>query len=295
MTNLAYVFVVGNEKGGAGKTTTSIHLITYLLQLGFKVASIDADIRQQSLSHYLANRKQTAEKQGSNLSFPDHFNLIESKADHISSKTSEEEESFGKLMQELLPNYDFIVVDTPGSNSTLSAIAHSYADTVITPMNDSFVDLDVLAKVSPVDYKVERPAIYSQMIWEQKIRKARRNQGSINWLILRNRLSVMDTRNRRSMTDVLDNLSARLGFQHILGFSERVIYRELFLQGLTLLDLTNDNSPINMTTSHVAARQELRQFMRALNLELINQALERTKPKGKKLDATLPQEDEVAS
>lgn len=295
MTNLAYVFVVGNEKGGAGKTTTSIHLITYLLQLGFKVASIDADIRQQSLSHYLANRKQTAEKQGSNLSFPDHFNLIESKADHISSKTSEEEESFGKLMQELLLNYDFIVVDTPGSNSTLSAIAHSYADTVITPMNDSFVDLDVLAKVSPVDYKVERPAIYSQMIWEQKIRKARRNQGSINWLILRNRLSVMDTRNRRSMTDVLDNLSARLGFQHILGFSERVIYRELFLQGLTLLDLTNDNSPINMTTSHVAARQELRQFMRALNLELINQALERTKPKGKKLDATLPQEDEVAS
>jgi chromosome partitioning protein len=268
--SLPYVYVVGNEKGGAGKTTCSMHMIAGLLDNGLRVASIDTDSRQRSLSRYIEHRdsynQRNPEKQ---VSMPKHFWVKEhSSHTDLDERFISEKGEFESIMQEAKSYADVIVIDTPGSHTSLSRLAHSYADTIITPINDSFLDIDVMAKVSS-DYSIVEPSIYSQMIWEQKMERAKRDRGSIEWIVMRNRLTNIDAANKRHVADVLDKLSKRIIFKIAPGFSERVIFRELFLQGLTLLDITKANYEKGMTMSHVAARQELREFLKCINLEEI--------------------------
>lgn len=274
MENNCHIIVVGNEKGGAGKTTTSMHLIASLLYLGFKVASIDTDFRQQSLSRYLENRENTIKKQNLNIPTSKHYIMRPSSKPIISERDDEENALFLEILEQAKMNADFIVIDTPGSCNFVSKLVHSYADTIVTPINDSFVDLDVLAKVGGDSLKIERPSIYSQMIWEQKMQRANRDKGFIQWIVLRNRLSNTFAKNKANMADVLDKLSQRIGFRVVSGFSERVIFRELFLQGLTLLDLDHYDSNISM--SHIAARQELRVFLQQLKINKLQEVLNNT-------------------
>lgn len=266
MTN-PYIFVVGNEKGGAGKTTCSMHLITGLLEKGLKVASLDTDCRQHSLTRYLQNREAyNAKNADKPVPMPRHFLLKESVAQNIPEREKEEKYLFEQILKDATDKTDVIVIDTPGSHSFLSCLAHSYADTVVTPINDSFVDMDVMAKID-AEGKILSPSIYSQMIWTQKMERAKRDGKSIEWVVMRNRLSNLDAANKRNVSKVLDDLAKRISFKVVPGFSERVIFKELFLQGLTLLDLTkaNFNKPFNM--SHVAARMELREFMHSLGID----------------------------
>jgi chromosome partitioning protein len=237
-----------------------------LLDLGFKVASIDVDCRQGSLSRYLENRNATIINQSLQILSPVHHRLSYSKGSVVSDIEEEERVGFETLLQKLQPNFDFIVIDTPGSNTYLSRLAHSYANTIVTPINDSFVDLDVLALVEADHFKIKSPSIYSQMVWEQKMHRAKRDGGSINWVVMRNRLTAIDAKNKRNMAEVVERLSQRIGFRVVPGFGERVIFRELFLQGLTLLDLKNEKLSTTMNMSHIAARQELREFLKALNI-----------------------------
>jgi chromosome partitioning protein len=262
-----HIIVIGNEKGGAGKTTTSMHLLTSLLHLGFKVSSVDLDCRQKSLSRYLENRSTYSAKHGLNLLSPKHFTLDESL-----DKDGDIEQLKGFVDKEL-ESCDFLLIDTPGSNTPLSSFAHSLADSIITPINDSFLDLDVIAQIEADTLKIIRPSFYAQAIWEQKMEKAKRNKGEINWLVIRNRVSAIDAKNKQKMADVLSKLSARLGFRVALGFNERVIYRELFLHGLTLLDIKPGISDVTLNLSHITAKQELNNLLRNLNVDRLNQAL----------------------
>ncbi len=265
----AHIIVIGNEKGGAGKTTTSMHLITSLLHLGFKVSSIDVDCRQKSLSRYLENRNNYALKHGLDLHKPNHFpfdETVDSSADI--AKLSD-------LIESQMEVCDFILIDTPGNNTAISSFAHSKADSIITPINDSFLDLDVIAQIEADTLKIIRPSFYAQAIWEQKMNKAKRDKGEINWLVIRNRMSSVDARNKQKMTEVLSKLSVRLGFRVAVGFNERVIYRELFLHGLTLLDIKPGVGEITLNLSHITAKQELNNLLRNLNLEKLNTALAR--------------------
>ncbi|MBP7190366.1 MAG: AAA family ATPase [Rickettsiaceae bacterium] len=267
---LPYVFVIGNEKGGAGKTTCAMHLITGLLDSGLRVASIDSDCRQGSLTRYIENRRSYNQKNPSHI-VPEsrHFLLKESAAGDLSSKEKEESEDFVRILSDAASDVDVIVIDTPGSHTFLSRLAHSHADTVVTPINDSFLDIDVMARVNADDMSIIGPSIYSQMLWDQKMARAKRDGGSINWVVMRNRLSNLDAANKRSVASVLEQLSKRISFTVAPGFSERVIFRELFLQGLTLHDLTKANYGKSFSLSHVAARQELRDFLACLNIEEI--------------------------
>lgn len=268
MSKNNYVFVIGNEKGGAGKTTCSMHLISGLLDAGYKVASIDTDSRQHSLTNYIENRKNYNKNNPDRpVDMPMHFHLTESKELTVEQKELEESAKFDEALAAAGDYADYIVIDTPGSHSHLSRLAHSYADTVITPINDSFLDIDVMAKINPEDLSIVSPSIYSQMIWEQKMQRAARDRGSIEWVVMRNRLSNLDAVNKRNVAKVLDQLSKRISFKVVSGFSERVIFRELFLQGLTLLDLTKANYDKAFSISHVAARQELRDFLSNLNIK----------------------------
>jgi chromosome partitioning protein len=261
------LFVVGNEKGGAGKTTCSMHLISGLLEKGLKVGSIDIDTRQRSLTRYIENRKVYNEKHSENkVKMPIHFVLNEGKEEIILEKEKLEKKQFEEILAKLKQDADVIVIDTPGSHTYLSRLAHSYADTVITPINDSFLDIDVLAIVGE-ELNIITPSIYSEMIWKQKMERAKRDGSSIEWIIMRNRLSNLDAINKRNVGIVLDSLSKRISFKIAPGFSERVIFRELFLQGLTLIDIIKAKPEKGISVSHIAARQELRDFFKYLNIE----------------------------
>ena len=181
---------------------------------------------------------------------------------------AEEKEKISQVMQKF-QNHDFIVIDTPGSDSYLSRLAHSFADTLITPLNDSFVDLDMLVRVNADSLDILKPSTYSEMVWEQKKQRAIRDGGSIDWIVMRNRLSSIYSRNKEEMEKVLSALSKRIGFRLVAGFGERVIFRELFLSGLTLLDMRENNLTISL--SHVAAKQELATLMEMIQLPIQSQ------------------------
>lgn len=268
MDKQLHIIVVGNEKGGAGKTTSSMHLIMSLLHLGFKVSSIDVDFRQKSLSRYLENRVSYAKNHNLSLYMPDHFTLDESQ-----DKDADLEKLQKFIENQKKGEIDFLIIDTPGSNTAISTYAHSLADTIITPINDSFLDLDVIAKIEADSLKIIKPSFYAQAIWEQKMAKAKASAGEINWLVVRNRVSSIDAKNKQRMSDVLHRLASRVGFKVLLGFNERVIYRELFLHGLTLLDIKPGMNDVSFSTSHIAAKQELNNLLRSLDIAKINEAL----------------------
>lgn len=259
-----YIFTVGNIKGGAGKTSVSMHLISSLIDMGFKVCSIDTDVHQQSLTNYINNRKNYIRKTSreNDVKIPEHY-LIDT-----TNFEDEEIRIFEKTIQRAQEQSNIIVIDTPGSFCNLSCIAHSYADTIITPINDSFLDLDLLAEVDADSLKIKKLSIYTEMVWKQKLKRAQRDKGNIKWVVVRNRLSNIDAKNKRAISHVLSNFSAKLRCTLSNGFSERVIFKELFLKGITLLDLKGEEySKQMLTLSNIAARQELRNFMKNLDIE----------------------------
>jgi chromosome partitioning protein len=263
MTKKPYVIVLGNEKGGTGKSTVSMHVIVSLLRMGFSVGSIDVDARQGTLSRYLANREETSSKMNKPLPVSEHVPLLPSQHALREEAIKEDRENLEKALAKLSAK-DFILIDTPGSDTPLSRAAHSVADTLITPLNDSFIDLDMLVRLKSETLDILRPSTYAEMVWEQKKQRAIRDQGSVEWIVLRNRLSSLNARNKSQMEDVVKALSKRIGFRYVPGFGERVIFRELFLSGLTVLDL--EDSKTTVTLSHVAAKQELRNLIHMLQL-----------------------------
>ncbi|MQX37267.1 ATPase [Roseospira navarrensis] len=256
----ARIVVVGNEKGGSGKSTVAMHLLIGFLRAGFTVGSIDLDARQGTLTTYVRNRDSYARHTGVALPMPIHQAI--QLTGHESGDINRLDDNIGGLLAEC----DLVLIDTPGADNYLSRAGHTYADILVTPLNDSFIDLDVLAKVDPSTMRIMRPSHYSEMVWDIKKQRGVRDGGSIHWVVLRNRLSQLDARNKRDMEALLRDLSRRIGFQLIEGLCERVIYREMYLKGLTLLDLREKGTDITLSMSHIAARQELRRLLDALGV-----------------------------
>ncbi len=261
MTTKPHIIVLGNEKGGTGKSTVSMHVIVSLLRMGFSVGSIDVDARQGTLTRYMENRKLTAAKIPLPLS--DHIPILLSQHPSREVGIQEDKQNLEDALNQL-SSKQFILIDTPGSDSSLSRAAHAVADTLITPLNDSFVDLDMLVRLKSDTLDILRPSTYAEMVWDQKKQRAIRDKGSIEWIVLRNRLSSINARNKEQMEDVMQLLAKRIGFRYIPGFGERVIFRELFLAGITVLDL--EDCKIPMSLSHVSAKQELRNLIQRMNL-----------------------------
>ena len=254
--HLAHHIVVGNEKGGSGKSTTCMHVATALARMGFRVGALDLDLRQRSFGRYVENRRAFTARAGIALPMPDY---------RVLPDMVQEGDRLSAVLEELEPASDFILIDCPGSHTRLSQMAHSMADTLITPLNDSFVDFDLLARTDPDSGKVLGPSIYSEMVWAARQARAEAGLKPIDWLVLRNRLGAQQMHNKRRVGEALDQLSKRIGFRVAPGFSERVVFRELFPRGLTLLDL-RDVGVENLNLSNVAARQELRDLMHELRL-----------------------------
>ncbi len=258
----ARVIVLGNEKGGTGKSTTAMHLVVGLLRKGYRVASLDLDAEQGTLTRYLENRKRFARERNIEITLPDHemFPRIGGVA------TASGWDGLTRRFEALKARNHFVVVDSPGARSELARHALSYADVLITPINDSFIDFDVLAIVEGSPPRFVRPSHYSETVWEARKARATRDGASIDWIVLRNRLSSIGSHNAKAVYAMLRQLSERIGVRLVEGFGERVIFRELFLQGLTVLDIRDAGAGVPINLSHVAARQEMRTLMDAVGL-----------------------------
>lgn len=265
----AHVIVLANEKGGSGKTTTAMHVIAALLKAGQRVASIDADSRQKSLTHYVANRRRWSKKTGTRLELPTHHAVERANGPSVDENEAAEFAAFAAIVNEVEKTHDFVVVDTPASDSYLMRLAHALANTLITPMNDSFVDFDVLASIDPESFEVTGTSHYAELVREARRQRRIVEEDETDWIVIRNRVGQFETRNGRNVADGLVDLSRRLGFRVCDGFSERVIYRELFPQGLTVLDPLDETTlGTRASLSHVAARQEVRQLIEGLRLPI---------------------------
>ncbi len=262
----AHIIVFGNEKGGSGKSTTAMHTAIALLRLGYKVASIDLDARQGTLSRYIKNRLQFITTYKKYIPTPHHLSIKNSNADAVETQELRERAFLETALSELKDSYDFVIVDTPGSHSFLSRVAHGLADTLITPLNDSYVDMDVLADIDPITYQIKGPSVYAKMVNDAQIERIANCEPPFNWIVMRNRLSHITAKNKHNIGILLTQMSERFGFKIAPGFGERVAFRELFLKGLTLLDLkTDSSSPLSI--SQIAARQEVRQLIMTLQPE----------------------------
>ena len=260
----AQVIVLGNEKGGSGKSTCAMHLIVGLLRDGYRVGAIDLDARQATLTGYIEARQAFAKRRNINLPMPRHLAVTRSEQDSRAAADADETERFAAAIGALVRDCDIVVIDCPGSDTFLSRLGHAHADTLVTPINDSFLDFAMLAKVDPDKHEVVHPSIYSEMVWESRKRRFSRDRGRIDWIVMRNRLGASEARNKRDVGATLEALSRRIGFRTVKGFGERVIFRELYLQGLTLMDVREAGLGIQMAMSHVAARSEVRSLIGAI-------------------------------
>ncbi len=258
--------MVGNEKGGAGKSTVAMHLTVALLRMHKSVGVIDLDLRQRSFGRYLSNRRHWVDSHGVELPMPKERSVAPSGLRHLDEAEAEENARFQAAFSELKADCDFIVIDAPGADTHYSRLAHARADTIVTPVNDSFIDFDLLAEIDATTFEVGRPSVYAELVWDCRKRRAGSDRKTIDWVVMRNRMSQLDARNKRRVGEGLKKLSERIGFRLAPGFAERVIYRELFPLGLTLLDLTEDGSSVVFSMSHVAARQEMRDLLTVLKL-----------------------------
>jgi chromosome partitioning protein len=265
----AHVIVLGNEKGGSGKSTAAMHVAVALLQAGQRVATIDLDSRQRSFTHYVENRRDWASRAGVKLEHPRHYCIARAFGLRLDEIEAQEFAAFAEAVSAVENSCDFVVIDTPGTDSYLMRLAHSMADTLITPLNDSFVDFDVLGLVDPTTFELTGVSHYAEMVGEARRQRRLVDGGMTDWVVLRNRLSPLGSRNKRLVGAGLDALSSRLGFRAVDGFAERVVYREFFPRGLTALDEVDEGAlGQRPSPSHAIARDEVKNLIEALKLPI---------------------------
>ncbi|QFT76199.1 division plane positioning ATPase MipZ [Erythrobacter sp. THAF29] len=252
----AHRIVFANEKGGTGKSTTAVHIAVALAYLGARVIALDLDPRQRTTHRYIENRLATLERRRITLPTPGCEVFRGETADELLS-----------TIDRLERVCDFLVIDNPGRDDPIARAAAENADTLVTPMNDSFVDFDLIGQVDSDTFKVKKLSFFAELIWEARMKRSRQtangSRPEMDWIVVRNRTGHVEARNMARIEQALTEMSKRVGFRVAQGLSERVIYRELFPSGLTLLDKGHLGE---LGTSHLIARQELRALLKNLHL-----------------------------
>jgi chromosome partitioning protein len=180
----AHVVVLGNEKGGSGKSTTAMHVAVALMNVGQRVATIDLDSRQRSFTHYVENRRAWARHAGIDLKVPVHFCVARGAKLKLDENEAIEFAGFAEAIASVEQSHDFVVVDTPGTDSYLTRLAHSMADTLITPLNDSFVDFDVLGTVDATTFAVTGESHYAEMVRDARRQRRLIDGTRMDWVVV---------------------------------------------------------------------------------------------------------------
>lgn len=221
-----HLIVFANEKGGVGKSTLAFHTCIGLCNTGEKVAVLDLDWRQQSLAGALASREATARSLEIDLPSP-HYTVLENQSGSM----------FTQEISRIGTGSRFVIIDLAGQDSTMARYAIALADTLVTPINNSLVDIDALAKFDPVNMRVKEPNRFARLVESLRHERQLCGMPSIDWVIVKNRLRSAEKKQRQFFDQALTDLSRTLRFRVACGLSERVAYRELYLFGLTHLDL----------------------------------------------------------
>src|SRR5881227_653761 len=265
----AFCVVHGNEKGGSGKSTVAMHIAVALLKAGQRVATIDLDSRQKSFTHYIENRRSWGKRVRREFELPTHHHIERAEGFKVDDNEAREFAGFAEAVTAVEHCHDFVVIDTPATDSYLMRLAHSMADTLVTPLNDSFLDFDVLGSVDPTTFAVTGIGHYAQMAREARRQRRLVDGGLTDWVVIRNRLSTLGSRNRRLVGEGVAALAKQLGFRTVDGFAERVVYREFFPRGLTALDdLNEDTLGLRPNSSHLTARDEVKVLIDSLRLPI---------------------------
>lgn len=263
----AHVIVIGNEKGGSGKSTTAFHLAIALMYEGYRVATIDADSRQHTLTSYVRNRRNWASEHGLRVPHTTHYHLPLGRGDSATERQRFEFEMFRQAVNDVEASTDFLIVDTPGFDTHLTRLAHSLADTLLTPLNDSLIDMDVLARIDPDTGEPRELSHYTRLVQRARKERLAIDGKTIDWILVRNRIAMLSSRNMRLVQAGLDQIARRVGCRVAEGIAERVVFRALFPTGMTVFDPLDETMLINVPgTSIAAARQEYLALLGALNL-----------------------------
>lgn len=249
----AKIIVVANEKGGVGKSTLAFHLAVALADCGHKVLAVDLDRRQQTLTRALTSRDGTARRLGVRLPLPRHVLL--------------QQQSGSMLCQEIARSgwdCDYVVIDGPGYDHGIARRAIALADLLVTPINCSFVDLDLLARFDAANRRYQGPGCFASAVAELRVARAKAGLPGLDWLVLQNRKRRDMSHNQAAFDAALRRSSAKLDFRLGQGLSERVAYRELFPLGLTHLDLHRIPS---LPRTRAAASAEVLALLDDLRLE----------------------------
>jgi chromosome partitioning protein len=262
----AHVIVVGNEKGGAGKSTVSIHLAVALLKAGYRVACIDLDTRQQTMTRFFENRKSWSANSRWPIELPRHCAMGRGESNDVRANEAHEFAMFAEAIGAVEHDYEFVVIDTPAADSYLMRLAHSLADTLVSPLNDSYVDVDVLSRVRHDRAQRGAVAHYAALVLEARRKRRLVDNGVIDWVMVRNRIASLASNNARQIAVSVARLAAELRFRVADGLHDRVIFRELFPIGLTALDPIEGGVGAALTLSQSAARREIEDLVAALDL-----------------------------
>jgi chromosome partitioning protein len=258
-----YVIAIGNEKGGSGKTTLAMHLAVALLKEGQRVGTIDLDSNQRGLTRYIENRRIWANHRRIELEMPLHHLVLRAEGARLWDNEAEELAAFEEIIAAIRESIDFLVIDTPSTDTYLMRLAHLVADTVLTPVTDSFLDLGTLASVDPITHEITGTGHYVEVVREARRRRRQLDQGHIDWVVIRNR-----SPRGRLVGDSIAELGMRLGLREVEGCAERIVYRRLFSSGLTALDMPDEATSGAMPGSHRLAQQEMRILIGSLNLPI---------------------------
>ncbi len=248
----SHIIVFANEKGGVGKSTTAFHTCIALCNAGQTVAALDVDLRQLTLDRALNARQESAREYGVTLPGPKQLLLAQSTDNELETKI--------RMAQ---TDCNFVVVDVGGHDSPLARRAIHLADTIVTPVNDSFIDLDMLGRIDPRTGELRTLGTFARLVEHLKEPGLRQRERPLDWVVMQNRSRSLATKNERKILDALNNISTVAGFRLVPGLRERVVYRELFPLGLTLFDL---ESVPDLGRAQPAARDEIFAMLDALNL-----------------------------
>ncbi len=263
----AHVIVIGNEKGGTGKSTLSIHLSVALLKAGFRVATLDLDTRQQTLTRFFENRSSWARTAPWDVELPFHFALQRGTSQNVRDNETMEFGAFADAVGQVEHAYEFVIIDTPASDSYLMRLAHSLADTLVSPVNDSYIDVDVFSRVHHDREKRGAVAHYADLVIEARRKRHLVDHGIIDWVLVRNRIASLQSNNAKQIAVSLERMANELKFRAADGLHDRVIFRELFPIGLTALDPIEEAMKTGtLSASQHAARREIDALVATLQL-----------------------------
>ncbi|MGB6268867.1 MAG: AAA family ATPase [Olleya sp.] len=158
------IIAIANQKGGVGKTTTSINLAASLGVLEKKVLLIDADPQAnatsgigidvesveigtyQLLEHTISAKQAIVKTDTPNLDIiPSHIDLVAIEIELVDKY--EREYMLKKALQEIKNDYDFILIDCAPSLGLLTLNALTAADAVIIPIQCEYFALEGLGKL----------------------------------------------------------------------------------------------------------------------------------------------------